>query len=233
VARPRKAVIAIEGTALTRQRIVAAAATILAREGYDALTMRALARELGVQAASLYWHVKDKEQLEDWLFDALLSDIVLAVDGLDWRDDLRAIARQMRHQLMRKRDMQRISAGRFVLGSNLLRHMEIILGALRRAGLGGQDAAYAVYALLTYVNGFVLFQKSPLSAAQAKGTSRQNIFAQLRRQISALPSATYPHTVALAEALTTDDPDARFDFGIDRLIDGLSLLAHTPTGQDS
>lgn len=210
-----------DSTHLARDTIVIAAKRILQRDGYDALTMRSLARELGVQAASLYWHVRDKDLLEDWLFEALLDEVRLTPRGKDWREDLRAIARQMRTQLMSKRDMQRISAGRFVLGPALLRQMETILTVLRRGGLANRDAAFAVYTLLTYVNGFVLFQTARLSAAQATGVARAKILAKVRAELAALPADTYPNSIALAEDLTEDDPDARFDFGLDLLIAGL------------
>jgi AcrR family transcriptional regulator len=213
--------VAAHGGRLTQARIVAAAMTILDRDGYDALTMRRVAEELDIKAASLYWHVRDKEQLEDLLFAALLDQVELEIGGADWRDDLRAVARQMKHQLLARRDMQRVSAGRFVLAPALLRHIETIMGVLRRGGFGKRDAAYAIYALLNYVNGFVLFQTAPLSAAQAKGVPRRAIFARLRRQFAALSPDTYPHAVAVADELTSDDPEARFEFGLDVLIAGL------------
>ena len=177
-------------------------------------------------AASLYWHVRDKALLEDWLFESLLGEVRLTLAGRDWRDDLRAIARQMRAHLMAKRDMQRVSAGRFVLGPALLRQMETILGVLRGGGLANRDAAFAVYTLLTYVNGFVLFQTSRLSAAQASGVKRRDVLEKLRRQLAALPADTYPNSIAVAEDLTADDPDVRFDFGLDLLIEGLGRRRH-------
>src|SRR5579863_6258354 len=77
---------------LSRDEIVAAAAAILERDGYDALTMRAIAAELGVQAAALYRHVAGREALDDLLFDHLMADCTPAVDGRDWREDVRSIA---------------------------------------------------------------------------------------------------------------------------------------------
>lgn len=210
--------------ALTREHIVAAAARLLEREGYDALTMRSLATELGIQAASLYWHVADREELEDLLFDALLADLELVVVGDDWRENLRSLAHQLLAYLTGKRDVQRIIAGRFVLGLHLLRHLECILGVLRRGGLDGRDAAYALYALLTYVNGFVLFQSSALSRAHARGAGRREVLGQLRERLADLPRGRYPHSAALAEELTAEDPAGRFDFGLARLIDGLAML---------
>lgn len=225
-ARPKEAV------PLTRDTIVVATKRILQRDGYDALTMRSLARELGVQAASLYWHVRDKDLLEDWLFEALLDEVRLTPRGKDWREDLRVIARQMRTQLMSKRDMQQISAGRFVLGPALLRQMETILTVLRQSGLANRDAAFAVYTLLTYVNGFVLFQTRRLSAAQGKGIGRAKILAKLRSELVALPPDIYPNSIALAEDLTADDPDARFDFGLELLIGGLERRTLSKAARD-
>jgi TetR/AcrR family transcriptional regulator, tetracycline repressor protein len=212
--------------ALTRESIAGAAARLLEREGYEALTMRSLAAELGIQAASLYWHVADREELEDLLFDALLSDLGLVVAGRDWREDLSSLAHQLLAHLTGKRDAQRVIAGRFVLGPHLLRHLECILGVLRRGGLDGRDAAYALYALLTYVNGFVLFQRNALSHTRASGVERREVLGQLREQFLALPTDRYPHSVALAEALTAEDPTGRFDFGLALLIDGLAALSH-------
>jgi TetR/AcrR family tetracycline transcriptional repressor len=210
--------------ALSREHIVGAAARLLEREGYEALTMRSLAAELGIRAASLYWHVADREELEDLLFETLLADLELVLDGVDWRKDLCSLAYQLLAHLTAKRDVQRIIAGRFVLGQHLLRHLERILGVLRRGGLDGRDAAYALYALLTYVNGFVLFQGSALSRAHAHGAERRDVLARLREQLAALPRDSYPHSVALAEELTAEDPAGRFDFGLARLIDGLGAL---------
>jgi AcrR family transcriptional regulator len=58
---------------LTRDRIVAAAIRCADREGMERLSMRALAGDLGVEAMSLYNHVRNKEDLIDGMVEAVLG----------------------------------------------------------------------------------------------------------------------------------------------------------------
>ena len=51
------------GAGLTREQIVEQAVTLMDAEGTAALTLRRLARELGVEAPALYWHFADKGEL--------------------------------------------------------------------------------------------------------------------------------------------------------------------------
>ncbi|MEU1473328.1 TetR/AcrR family transcriptional regulator [Streptomyces sp. NPDC005761] len=57
----------------TRQ-ILAAARTLLEREGPDALTMRRLAGSVGITAPSLYKHFPDKSSVVNALADAMLRE---------------------------------------------------------------------------------------------------------------------------------------------------------------
>jgi TetR/AcrR family tetracycline transcriptional repressor len=207
---------------LTRADVLAAAARILERDGYDALTTRNLAAELGVKSASLYWHFRTKEELEDLLADEMLADF--NVDGPsrdDWQEELREGAFRFFKHLLSKRDVGRLCAGRLVTGPNTLRWMERGLGIFRRAGLNDRDAAFASHAVHVYIQGFVIFQQAPLSALQAKGLSPAEILNATKKTFARLPAATYPNIVALADALTEGDPDGRFLFGLDCLIAGI------------
>jgi AcrR family transcriptional regulator len=94
---------------LTRVEIIEAAAGILERDGYDALSMRSIAEELGVKATALYRYVGNRRDLDDILFDHLMADCAPAVEGEDWRDDLRRIATAWRARLIGKRDATRIA----------------------------------------------------------------------------------------------------------------------------
>ena len=66
--------------ALTRERVVAEALTIIAAEGAQALSMRALAARLGVVPGALYRHVRGKEQLYDLILDAVLGEVDCQTD---------------------------------------------------------------------------------------------------------------------------------------------------------
>jgi len=61
--------------ALSRDQVVATAVDLLRRYGLGDLTMRRLARELGVAPGALYWHVANKQELLVHVADALLSEI--------------------------------------------------------------------------------------------------------------------------------------------------------------
>ena len=77
---------------LTVDRIVATAIEIVDREGLDALSMRRLGTELGAGATSLYWHVKNKDELLDLALDKLFAEIEAPDPELPWRDQLRELA---------------------------------------------------------------------------------------------------------------------------------------------
>ncbi|MGH7776659.1 MAG: TetR family transcriptional regulator, partial [Candidatus Dormibacterales bacterium] len=70
---------------LTRGGVVSAALDLLRTDGLDGLTMRALADRLGVKAASLYWHVRDRDELLDLVAAALLAEVGTPPRGAGWR----------------------------------------------------------------------------------------------------------------------------------------------------
>jgi len=87
---------------------------LLDEVGMDGLTMRALAERLGVKAASLYWHLRDKDQLADLLLEAINAQIPEPPPGLPWREQLERGAWEWRQALLKHRDAARLAMGRFV-----------------------------------------------------------------------------------------------------------------------
>ena len=79
-----------EAAGLSREAVVAAAMGLLDEEGIDGLSMRALADRLGVRAASLYWHYRDKDQLLDALALSLLDRVSLRSPSAAWRPRAKA-----------------------------------------------------------------------------------------------------------------------------------------------
>jgi TetR/AcrR family tetracycline transcriptional repressor len=206
---------------LTREAIVAAAADLLQREGFEAVTIRNVAAALGVKSASLYWHVPTKGALEDLLADELLAGHVQRQPSGDWRADLRAGSLNLLRHLLARRDAGRVLAGRLVAGPNTLRWMEDGLGPFRAAGLSDRDAAFASHALHVYVVGFVIFQGADLSGAATEGRPRAEVLAGARDLFANLPADEFPNVRALAADLTAGDAEGRFLFGVDCFIDGL------------
>src|SRR5262245_47848044 len=77
---------------LTRERILRAAIQIADEEGLDALTMRRLGHELGVQAMSLYNHVANKDDLYQGIVDLAMNEIEVPSPDADWKTALRQSA---------------------------------------------------------------------------------------------------------------------------------------------
>ncbi|MFB6485073.1 TetR/AcrR family transcriptional regulator [Streptomyces virginiae] len=228
---------AVEGSAddgssqpgLTRQALAQAALRVLEREGINGLSMRKVATELGVKAASLYWHVRNKEELLDLLTDELMADAEAPPREGDWREQLREYCVRYRRHLLGKRDAAKVVAGRLAPGPHLLRLMEDQLGRLREAGFSDADAAMISYLLGAFVQGFVLQEQGPVSASEAMGASRREAATAAGEQLRRLPQDSFPSLVALADDLTDPSMEDRFSFGLERLLDGLSTLLEQGT----
>lgn len=82
---------------LSRERVLRAAITLADEGGIEALSMRKLAKELGVEAMSLYNHVANKDDVLDGIVDAAWGEIVVAIGETDWKtESVRLRSRPMR-----------------------------------------------------------------------------------------------------------------------------------------
>ena len=221
---------------IDRQGVVGAALGLLDEVGLDGLSMRRLAERVGVKAASLYWHVRDKEELLGLLADEICAGVREPNPDLPWREKLETLVRENRRVLLGHRDAARILAGTVPSGPNRLRLAETMLGTLLGAGFSGRDAVRAAFLLTDYATHFVAEESRFVNAGEAHESSESGDLAQVRRQFEALPEDKYPIAVALAGHLTDlDDAEGRFEFGLEALLDGLEkkLAPRGPTGQRS
>jgi AcrR family transcriptional regulator len=134
---------------------------LLDEVGLDGLTMRALAERLGVKAASLYWHLKDKDELAELLIEAINAELPDPIPGLSWRQQLEDQAWAWRQVLLKHRDAARLAMGRFVARPVTLRRIEMVLATLRQAGFRPEDIANGAYLISNYVPGFVAEETAP------------------------------------------------------------------------
>src|SRR6266699_3542105 len=93
---------------LTRDRLVDAALELINEDGLDALSMRALADRLQVKAASLYWHVRDRDELLELLAAALLAEVRPAGAPAGWRAEALAVCAALERVTARRRDTARV-----------------------------------------------------------------------------------------------------------------------------
>jgi len=209
---------------LTRDAVVDAAIEVLDEGGIDGMNMRAVAERLGTGPASLYAHVSGKDELLSLIIEKLCGDIPLPVVGAaPWQEQLKDAIRAMRRMFGEHRDLARAALGNIPTGPNALRLINAVLGVLRDAGLPDQVIAYAVDILPLYATA-TAYEES-LYTAKELPDEGEAFIAEMRRYFSSLPVDRFPHIVALAVPLTTNDsPDARFEFGLDALVRGIDAM---------
>ncbi|WP_433567196.1 TetR/AcrR family transcriptional regulator [Nocardia sp. CA-151230] len=204
--------------ALSRERVLDAAIRVADRGGAEAITMRRVAQELGVEAMSLYHHVPNKDAMLDGVVDAVFTAIELPVAEEDWRTALRTRAESARTVLSRHRWALGLLDSRPTPGSATLRHHDAVLGVLRNAGFTLELAAHAVSLLDSYIGGYVLQE------ANLPMTTPAEVQAVAGGILADLPADELPHLRAMIvdHALRPDyDHTGEFDFGLDLILDGL------------
>jgi TetR/AcrR family tetracycline transcriptional repressor len=205
---------------------------VLDAEGLEHLTMRRLAEQLGVRSASLYWHVRDKDQLLDLLADAICAELDPPPPSSDWRADLIALARAYRQVLHRHRDAAVVVASTLPLGPQRLRLADTLLGRLLGAGCAPPVAAMAGLLFTDFVTNFVIEEGRAEHVARAFAATSTRLpaegFEAIQTWFAGLPADQYPSLVALASQLGGQDADERFEFGITTLLDGLDRRIQQP-----
>src|SRR5438309_8490877 len=200
--------------ALTRERILRTAIRLTDRDGIDSLSMRKLGHALGVEAMSLYNHVRNKVDLLDGMVDIVFSQIDLPSNGLDWRNAMRKRAVSARQALLRHPWAIGLMESRSQPGPATLRHHDAVLGSLRQAGFSLEAAAHAYSILDSYIYGFTLNEQSlPLDTWDEVAGVGGDI-------LRALPANAYPN---LAEFISEHAMKPGYSYG-DEFEFGLDLI---------
>ena len=203
---------------LTRENVIDAAADLVAERGYAGLSMRALAERCGVATMTLYRHVRTKEDLLGALTDRVLAELELPAPGtLTWQKQLTAVFRSVHDLLLQHPDIVEIAVRQHVAGEAAYRGAEVVLDALRRAGIEGEAAASAFATLFAFTLGFTQ-QQLQASRDDAGLAHRQTV---LRR----LPVDDFENLSRLGGVFLLRHSDRHFDDGLDLIIRGLASKA--------
>jgi len=214
---------------LTRERIVDAAFTVLDREGYDRLSMRQVAAELGVAVSALYVHVRDKDDLLQLMYTRMFEAYkVPEPDPEHWREQVKDFARQARERLLSRRDLPKLAMGHVPFTPELLPYVERLLAILGSSGMPRHVLAISGDMLSTYVNGFALEE----SVWQERYRESQASWDKLREEINgyfaSLPPDRFPNLVALADIMMDESNDYRFELGLEIILRGLASYIGEP-----
>ena len=205
--------------ALTRERVVAEALAVVSTDGAEALSMRALARRLGVVPGALYRHVRSKEQLYDLILDAVLAEVDCRTDRTQpWMAQVAMLAHRLRAVLENNPGIAALLKTRDPVSPASLALAEAFLAPLHADGLPGRQAALAFRLIYDYTLGFALADPaSPAERRLRDSAARQQLHAFLR----SLPASSFPTLVAHGTHAWADDREQRFTSGLDTLICGL------------
>jgi AcrR family transcriptional regulator len=192
---------------LSTESILDATLQLLDREGADALTMRRLGGELGVEAMSLYRHVADRSALLEALADRLAAEIEPR-EGADWAEALRGFAGDLR-ALARRHPAAFTLVGMRVLNTpNVLGPIEAVLASLRRGGFAPARAIFAYRLLATYARGYAL--------AELAGFA-----------IEVEADGPLPAIRSLSRRLASEPSEVNFRAGIETILGGLQAERET------
>jgi AcrR family transcriptional regulator len=201
-----------ERAPLSRERVLRGAVAVADAAGIGALTMRSLARELGVKPMSLYYYVASKDEILDGIVDLVFSEIELPSVGGDWRAEMRRRANSARRALRHHPWAIGLLESRANPGPATLRHHDATLGALRGAGFSVEMTAHAYALLDSYIYGFALQEASLPFNPETVTEATEAIMRQF--------AGEYPH---LTEMATAHILRPGYDFG-DEFGIGLSMI---------
>jgi AcrR family transcriptional regulator len=212
---------------LNADAIVAAGLEILAADGIDAVTMRAVATRLGTGPASLYAHVRDKRELHELMLDEVFGEIEVPIaDPERWQEQLKECLRSIYAALGRHPGIALVNMAHVPLGPNALRCSEALLKICLAGGLTEEMAGLATDLLTLYPTA-AAFEDS-IWYERAKQSdwmhSEEAVFSRLGEYFGSLPGDLYPTIRAMAPFLVAGNGEDRFEFGLAVLVAGLDAL---------
>lgn len=213
---------------LSRGRVLRAAVRLADRDGLEALTMRRLAQEVGVEAMSLYHHVANKEAVFDGVVEVILGEIMAAVDEVeapspeeDWRAALRARILAAREVFLCHRWAVQVLETRTSTSPLVIAYYDNVVAILRAGGFSFDLAHRALHVLGSRALGFTqeLFQPGGDQTADAEAAAMMEQMAD-----------RFPNIVGMLADAVHDNPDGilgfcddqfEFEFALDLILEGL------------
>jgi AcrR family transcriptional regulator len=223
----------------TREEIARVAMVIADEEGFEAVSMRSVARALGSGTMTLYHYVRNKDDLLALMDDALMGELLVPEDEFpeNWRDALTAIARRSRDAWRRHPWAYEAMQGARI-GPNGLRHFEQSLAAVSSLELPVEQRLLILTMVDDYTLGFSI--RDSVLEPEADEEEWAPVMEYMERQIE---GDDFPNvrefmqggvraTIERARS-TMEDTDKRFERGLSLLLDGIEneIGAAAPTSR--
>ena len=214
-------------TSLTLEAIIDRACQLLDAEGLEALTLRRLAGELGVGAASVYWYVDGKDELIELCFNATLEKVVTDLLGrrfeaASWKADLRTMFSDLfdlltRHQWVAQLISSQQSRGRLVM--LVWDRVGVLLGSV---GLSVEESFYAGSALMGHLGAMSLVSASQRIPGTDPDADREVRLQRIAADIAALDPEVFPGISLSIPVLLRHTEREQFLGGLDLILDGIA-----------
>jgi AcrR family transcriptional regulator len=218
------------GERLSADRIVEVAIEQMREQGYDAVTMRSIARALGTGPASLYAHVASRAELDQLVVDRVCAQLEIAPpDPERWDEQLRQVLRDLLALYRDHPGVARATLGMIPVGPGVLLVTERLLALLRAGRVPDQYSAWALDVLSLVVASVAV--EEDMWRQRARDTaemSEEAVVAQVRATFERLPAEHFPLVTSMAEVLTTGGGDERFEFAVTLLVEGLKAVSARP-----
>jgi AcrR family transcriptional regulator len=196
---------------LSRRRVLEAAVRFADREGLEALSMRKLGADLGVEAMSLYNHVPNKDALLDGMVEVLLGELEVPSEEEGWEGRVRESYRGFRRLARRHPNVFPLLVVRPPRTMDGVWLVEEFIKTMLGAGFDAATALYAFRTLSAYSTGYAM--------AEIRGFAMEP--GGDRAGAASLPAEEFPHISGLEGRLGAVDRDAEFEFGLDLILSGL------------
>ena len=205
--------------------VVTAALRIADAHGADAVSMRALAAELGVEAMSLYSHVPSKEVLLGLMAARLVESMPMPSRTLQPRRRLRQLADGMRSTAHAHPNVFPLVVLMPLKMRAAVRPTEVALAAFLDAGLGDARAIRCQRVFLSFVRGYLLWEIGGLTVGRWSARNASLAPASMA-ELASIDAAEFPETLRLATTFARISPDQAFEEGLDSLM--AALLPEAP-----
>jgi AcrR family transcriptional regulator len=218
----------------TREQIANAALKIADQEGFEAVTMKRIAAELGAGTMTLYYYVRNKTDVVTLMHDAMLADALVPDDDLrgDWRTAIAAVARRSRQVLMAHPwSLASLTEAQF--GPNAMRHFEQSLAAVAGTGLPAAARFELIATVDDYVSGNAVHAVETLTRAKAAEADPAMVEAAISYGVALIQSGDFPQLSGIyAESMQSGEPagppmteaalTSQFERGLQAMLDGLA-----------
>ncbi|GAA5191934.1 hypothetical protein GCM10023322_50430 [Rugosimonospora acidiphila] len=212
---------------LNREKVLTAALALAGEEGLEGLSMRRLAKALGVEAMSLYNHVANKSDILDGIANRVLAEVRPADPALPWAERIRVTALGM-YQALRRHPVVPLSLATDQANpatTQALRPLDDLVGALYEAGFDDAGVRQALGGVSGLVFGSILLSTAGFARPPAPGDVEHH--EQWDEYARRIDPDELPHFNRLVTGNRDADPEEDFVRALDILIAG--LIASTPS----